>query len=340
MGARARVPREAFINLSDSERANCLSDRLLQLIAMPTEQCNFRCRYCFEDFQRGRMSPAVVSGLKRFLTRRAAGLEQLAIDWYGGEPLLASDIVLDIQSHVRDLLQRYPGIDLRSSMTTNGYLLDRDLLARLVELGVSHFQIALDGVRELHDTTRVTAGGVGTFDRIWANLEAARESRQEFEILVRCQIDRGNRDSVHELTDLYAATFGNDARFSLVFVPLSCAVAKSEDPSTYLDPAEVRSTLVEAWTYAGSRGIGIPPAHAGPNICYAAWGNSFIVRSDGSLSKCTVALSSPRNQVGRLLKDGRMEIDNEAMNGWMRGLWSGDETELGCPMIGYAETSR
>jgi uncharacterized protein len=321
-------------------RDACLSDRVLQLIVMPTERCNFRCRYCFEDFQRGRMSPVVVGGLRKFLTLRAAGLGSLAIDWFGGEPLLAFDIVIDVQSHVRDLLRRYPRIELRASMTTNGYLLDRDLFSSLVGLGVSHYQIALDGSRSAHDTTRVTAGGAGTFDRIWANLESARESREEFEIVVRCQLNGRNRNAIDELTDLYASSFGNDDRFSLGFAPLSCAAEESEDTSTYLDPAEIQSTLDAAWTYAGSRGIRRRPAYAGPNVCFAAWGNSFIIRSDGSLSKCTVALSSPRNQVGRLLDDGRIEIDDEAMGGWMRGLWTGDETELGCPMVGYAEVSR
>jgi uncharacterized protein len=193
---------------------------------MPTEQCNFRCRYCFEDFDRGRMSPAVVHGLERFLTRRAAGLQRLSIDWYGGEPLLAADVVLEVQGHVQELLHRHPGITVHSSMTTNGALLDRDMLSRLGELGVRSFKIALDGSREQHDTTRVTKRGDGTFDRIWANLEACRESPEKFEIEVRCQLHRRNRDAVHKLTDQFAATFGDDARFSLVFAALSCAVAK------------------------------------------------------------------------------------------------------------------
>jgi uncharacterized protein len=304
---------------------------------MPTEQCNFRCRYCFEDFERGRMSPAVVRGLERFLTRRAGGLQRLSIDWYGGEPLLASDIVIDVQSHVRDLLRQHPGIDMHSSMTTNGSLLDRDMLSRLEELGVRSFKIALDGSREQHDTTRVTKRGDGTFDRIWANLEACRESPEEFEIEVRCQLHRRNRDAAHKLTDQFAATFGDDARFSLVFAALSCAVAKSDDLVPFLDRSEIQPALDNAWAHARSLGIQRPAVVAGQHVCTAAWGNSFIIRSDGSLSKCTIALSSPRNQVGRLLEDGRMEIDNAAINGWMRGLWSGDSTELSCPMIGYAE---
>ena len=45
-----------------------LASNLLHLILMPTEQCNFRCTYCYEDFAHDRMSPRVVAGIKRLLT--------------------------------------------------------------------------------------------------------------------------------------------------------------------------------------------------------------------------------------------------------------------------------
>ena len=40
--------------------ASCLSNRRLELIVMPTEQCNFRCIYCYEDFRMGRMNSDTV----------------------------------------------------------------------------------------------------------------------------------------------------------------------------------------------------------------------------------------------------------------------------------------
>lgn len=72
-------------------------------------------------------------------------------------------------------------------------------------------------------------------------------------------------------------------------------------------------------------------------ICHASRANTYIVRSDGTLAKCPVALYHPENRVGRLLDDGRVEVDADKMSGWMPGLESGDKVELRCPMLGYAD---
>ena len=53
-----------------------------------------------------------------------------------------------------------------------------------------------------------------------------------------------------------------------------------------------------------------------------------------------VVLSHPENRVGRLREDGRVELDNTKMAQWMRGIWSGDEGELECPMHGYVDDDR
>ena len=36
--------------------AEAISPRIQELILLPTEKCNFRCTYCYEDFELGKMS--------------------------------------------------------------------------------------------------------------------------------------------------------------------------------------------------------------------------------------------------------------------------------------------
>ncbi|TOB11935.1 radical SAM protein, partial [Vibrio parahaemolyticus] len=72
--------------------AESLSPRGLQLIIFPTEKCNFRCTYCYEKFEVGRMSNELIQGIKKFLEVRIPELDRLVISWFGGEPLLAKEV--------------------------------------------------------------------------------------------------------------------------------------------------------------------------------------------------------------------------------------------------------
>src|SRR5262245_42520947 len=120
----------------------CVSPRVLGLILLPTEKCNFRCTYCYEDFALGRMSSGVVRGVKELLSTRAPGLDELTLAWFGGEPLLALDIVEDVQAHARRLAEAHPRLRVSGNITTNGWKLTPDVFARLLSLGIAEYQIS------------------------------------------------------------------------------------------------------------------------------------------------------------------------------------------------------
>ena len=74
---------------------------------------------------------------------------------------------------------------------------------------------------------------------------------------------------------------------------------------------------------------------AGHEICYAARANAFVIRPDGRVAKCTVALDDERNTVGRLRKNGDVVIDPSRHLPWLQGLVSGDAVALNCPARAY-----
>ncbi len=315
--------------------AGHLSPALLHLVVMPTEQCNLRCVYCYEDFAPGRMPPPVVHGLKRFLNSRAPELNQLWIAWFGGEPLLAFDIVADIQAHIQALSRRHEQLSSSASMTTNAFLLNRRRLERLLALGVREYQITLDGPRELHDRKRIRPGGGGTFDRIWGNLLAAREVKGEFAVLIRLHIDRDNHQALDQFIDDYQRHFGGDPRFRLFPRPLSRLGSPRDASLPVFEADESEHIVHRIRTRAHDRGLTCYSIEKADHACYAARANSFVIRADGHLAKCTVAFSDPDNCVGWLRPDGRVEIDSRKMAIWMRGLFSHNEEELACPLRGY-----
>ncbi len=327
----------AAVLLSRDQLGTLIGPNLLGLTLMPTEQCNFRCTYCYEDFEHPRMSEAVVRSIERLLERRAPDLDFLNLSWFGGEPLLAFDVIDRVQSYARSLLESRPDLEIRSSITTNGHLLDRERFARLLELGVGRYQVSLDGPRESHDRRRILAGGRGSFDRIWANLRAARESPEDFDLLIRVHVDRENRAVIPDFLRRLAASFGGDSRFRVFLREVSRLGGPGDAELPVLEGDEIDDAVAELRDLARQLGLeqyaGPPPGEA----CYAAAVNSLVIRSTGEIAKCTVALSHPSNRVGRLLDDGRLEIDDEKLEGWTRGIWSGDPEELRCPMNGFAD---
>ena len=321
----------------EGELLDMVDNRRLHLIVMPTEACNLRCTYCYEAFAHGRMPPPVVEALKRFMTRRAPELDRLELGWFGGEPLLARDVIDRVMLHARTLAGAHPGLHLQAEMTTNAYTLTRSVFERLVELGITMFQISFDGPKTWHDRKRRRPDGGATYDRIWGNVLAMRGVQQEFTILLRLHIDRENCAASSVFVDEVQAAFAGDERFRLFLRPLSRFGGPNDPGLQPLEGEAGKGSLAALTEYAAQCGVPTYEPLESHRACYASYGNSFVVRSDGRLNKCTLALEHPRNQVGRLLPDGHVELSNELMAGWMRGVLTDDSAALRCPMRGFAD---
>ncbi|MDR6674208.1 radical SAM protein [Xanthomonas sp. 1678] len=320
--------------LSDATVAEALSPRILSLILLPTEKCNFRCTYCYEDFAIGRMQPAVVGGIKQLISRRASTLDRLNISWFGGEPLLALGTVLDIGHHAHQECERHD-VQFSAGFTTNGYLLTPDLLSQLIELRHREFQITLDGDADWHDKTRITANKGATFEKIWSNLIAYRALSGNFSVSLRLHVHQDNIASVKRLYGKLQRELLDDGRFSVYFHKVSNLSATSTIKETVLP----RDRYLEAIAFITDQGNGctgsgkaISEEHLDGYICYAAKPNSLMIRANGRIGKCTVALNDDRNDLGRLHSDGTVEVANDKLRRWMSGFSDLSEQTLGCPL--------
>jgi uncharacterized protein len=318
------------------QRRIALSNRVFNLIILPTEQCNFRCTYCYEDFEIGRMSPTLVEAIKRFVKKRAAGLERLQISWFGGEPLAAKAIVVELSEFFTEVARAQPGLVYDAIMTTNGYGLSLELATQLRQLGMTNYQISLDGYGEMHDASRRRVDGSGTFDRIWSNLLALRQSDLDIEVIVRVHFMPANCAHLDRLIEELNLHFAGDPRFSVFFKSIE-HLGGPNDHATAVYGEETKVVVrreLEAKLVDGSQAYrGVDKDY----VCYAARANSLVIRANGDIAKCTVALNDPRNRVGRLLNDGSIQVEQERFRMWTRGLFSGNELELACPLSGMAE---
>jgi uncharacterized protein len=281
------------------------------------------------------MQAPVVQGVKNLLDSRATDLDFLTLSWFGGEPLLALDVIKDIHVHLHALILDHPKIRFGSIMNTNAYLLSREVFEELYALGITGYQVAFDGPRDWHDRKRVLPDGRGTFDRVWENVSALREFPGLFSVIIRVHVDQDNMDALPTFINQCSDAFKGDDRFKIFIRPLSRLGGREDEKLRVLEGGMNHEKIDELRGMAACQGLAKYGEKAGSAVCYASTANCFLVRADGRINKCTVALNHPGNQVGRLNEDGTLELDKHLMLKWMRGLRSEDERELHCPLIDF-----
>ena len=311
-----------------------LSLKYFNIYILPTEKCNFRCTYCYEDFSVGRMKPEIIWAVKAFLDKRCTDLNYLKISWFGGEPLIAKDIVLEISEYATKLVNKYPQLRYESDMTTNGYLLDYKTITALVNAGVRIFQISLDGPPNVHNGSRISVNGSSTYERIWHNLLAIRSSCLPISVLLRIHFSPDTLQLLDPLIEDLKNEFIQDARFSIFFKSIERLGSPNDASIKIFSEAEKEQAIKLLQTKLFGENIASSQNYSlleNP-ICYASRPNSLVIRANGDVGKCTVALYDERNHVGSLQPDGTLKLIPGRLAPWLRGIKDLDPSSLACPL--------
>jgi uncharacterized protein len=306
-----------------------LDPGILGLTVFPTEKCNFRCVYCYEDFPNNRISDAVAQSIFHLIDRRIDDIHYLSLGWFGGEPLLEAERVIQISEYARRATA-IKGVNFRSHMTSNGYLLHPELLDRLMAAGVSRYQISLDGVESEHNQTRRMKSNRGTFSEIFGNLIAAAATRLEFEMTLRLHLHGANLRSIELLFDQLATHFNGDNRFKINLQPIRDFTGDTKQKLDLVGEADISKVLERLSEIFPDNQIVNTAKEL--QCCYASMPNHFVIRANGKVQKCTVALYDEINDIGALLPDGTFEwFDQDKLRVWSAGLLNGDLPGMACP---------
>ncbi|WP_354668642.1 radical SAM protein [Pseudoalteromonas sp. C2R02] len=319
---------ESIKGFSKHALASALNSSEFQLILFPTEQCNFRCVYCYEDFEKGKMQEWLVKAIKEFIANKIPTLDKLTLSWFGGEPLLADDVVFEISEYALDLAKKY-NCKVVGDITTNGSLLSIKTLERLVKSNQNYFQISIDGDESFHNKTRVMRTGRGSFDKIWTRIIAASKTQLDFKILLRIHVTDDNQQSILDFCERFNQHLSHDSRFTLYFKAIENLGGNSQKIKQLIKKQSAKDFATEL-TARYEKSLDI--SKNGNYICYASKANSLAIRSDGILNKCTVALNDDLNAVGKINQDGTLEINNHRYSTWLKGFTTLNSWQLGCPM--------
>lgn len=69
---------------------------IYQLILNPTQDCIFRCWYCYETHRESKMSDTTIDNIKKLVIKvlDREDIDRIMIGWFGGEPLMYFDDIV------------------------------------------------------------------------------------------------------------------------------------------------------------------------------------------------------------------------------------------------------
>ena len=311
-----------------------MASTAMQLTIFANEMCNFKCIYCYEDNTGSEMSHDLIPGILNFIKDKVAEnkYETLNIEWFGGEPLLSHNLIFKFSTLLSQLI---PNLHTTHSMSTNGYRLDPPMFERMLNVGVNMFQISLDGNKSSHDQYRMTKNGKGTFDTIWSNIEAIHQNDSNFNILIRANFNEQNYMDVFHLIDLIKTL--DDKRFSMHFHPIVDMGGTNNEGLTYccdnifgdVAVTEYFRVCIQEKVKCDAWSLNALPL--GGN-CYASNPNFFAIDVNGIIRRCTVAIKSDFNEIGRILNDHKYYLDVEQNEKWLYNYCANDPQCDNCEM--------
>lgn len=273
----------------------------LFLVILPTEQCNFRCVYCYELFQRTFLDVVSIESIKAFVDKNLCNYSALKVSWFGGEPLVSFDILEELSDSFIMTCKKYHK-PYHSSITTNGSLLRPDSWNRLKHCHITDLQLTLDGLKTTHDKQRISQSGEGTWDKIIENLRYFRDNihTHTIHIMLRTNITRQIYDMREDYIDFLKKEFGSDKRFHMFFhLVMDWGNIQDETIVSQFCGANEYYEMLEL---AAECGLHMPIYQdflkPFSRICFAAKKNAFVITSDGIVRKCTQRLNDAENFVG------------------------------------------
>jgi 12,18-didecarboxysiroheme deacetylase len=154
-----------------------------------TKACNLRCIHCYYTAHAQPDPDELTTGEAKTMVDDLAAFGVPVLLFSGGEPLLRDDLY--------ELGAYAVARGLRTVISTNGTLIDRNAAARIKEAGFSYVGISLDGIGATNDRFR---GMKGAFDAALNGIQACTEAGVKTGL--RLTLNRHNYEELHGIFDL------------------------------------------------------------------------------------------------------------------------------------------
>jgi len=248
------------------------SDQIHVINIIPTQDCNFRCVYCYETHKKVVMDDVTAAKIVKYIDSIAPTARILRVTWFGGEPLLEFNRIVALTEQFKRICADN-GCKYHAQITTNGYLLTDDVIGKFKELSIEKAQITLDGPEEYHNRKRPLANGQGTYKVIKENIIKLLDIDKDITVALRVNIDEENFEHIEELLDIIPEDKRN--RIELM---LSNLFQNKDKLSLY---NIYRNAIEKGYDYVYRENSYF--------TCHVCYKNGFSIGPDGTVFPCTHA---------------------------------------------------
>ena len=285
-----------------TSNAQKFDSSVLYITILPTLDCNCRCSYCYEKREKGIISLELQSAILEFIKKHKK-IKFLYVVWYGGEPLLARDVIHELSAQIKEYCNENQ-IMYQSSMLTNLTLMNENDCEFFKECSINKFQITLDGSRKVHNSTRIEPNSTDSYGKIIKNLNTLLSNNIKIDLRINL-----NRNNISDLDILFADLSDNllktdKLRIYPGKITVYSNVCKSIASSCISDEDWSNTELLffEKCIQYGFKD------HIGSSImlkphflsCAAEQRNSVVVDSKGYLYKCLAHVGNINKSYGKI----------------------------------------
>lgn len=302
--------------IKNRKRAGIKDSNRLDLVVMPTLDCNFACKYCYETHRSSRMTDETEKSVIKWLSVQIPKYKFVMLHWYGGEPLLCYKRIISLSKAVADIAVESK-ISYVIHITTNGSLINNERVKGLIDAGIFDYQITLDGSPEAHNKLRVQKDGKDSFSRIFENINALISADERVRITLRINFNHDNIHTIPHLLEMFPISVR--ARLRVVFEPIlgSCALSATDNLSGVEISEAISNYYEKARQFGYDIVLGLSSIGTGKLVyCYAERESQFIINYNADIYKCSVSDFTFEKRVGYIRSDGIL-VKNENWDKWI-----------------------
>lgn len=264
---------------------------------MTTTACNAHCFYCYEKgINSTNMSLETASNVAGFIKSALEGVEQVVLNWFGGEPLLNPDVISLISQEVLSSLK---DTKFFSTIITNASLFKKELMEIAKDVWkVRNIQISLDGLAEIHEKrkayTAIANSFTKTIDTVGLLLSKG------FHVSLRLNYDKENVDNIVQLIYFIKKTFGNPFNLSCYAYPLFSSLSCKNTSFLCVDDIPIHEPIIKDALVSCGFYNPLKTLPRRTTACFATDPYSYVINTDGVLYKCTMDMVDKSRAVGNV----------------------------------------